>query len=149
MNPCNEISIGRLIYRTAQTMTLYGEKLLNPYDLTAEQFHLLKNISSNKALSQNQLCEIVQKSAANVTRILDRLEKKGFIKREKNPADRRSIHLFLTIRGNELVDEVSSLFEAFSKLLTEGISDQEQALLAQILHKIQDNLSTPTTTCPQ
>lgn len=149
MNPSNEISIGRLVYRTAQAMTLYGEKLLNPYDLTAEQFHLLKNISSNKALSQNELCDIVQKSAANVTRILDRLERKGFVKREKNPADRRSIHLFLTVRGQELVDEVSSLFENFSRLLTKGISNQEQTKLAEILHRIQNNLSTPTETVLQ
>ncbi|MBU1232865.1 MAG: MarR family transcriptional regulator [Proteobacteria bacterium] len=149
MNLCNEISIGRLIYRTTQTMTLHGEKLLKPYDLTAEQFHLLKNISENKALSQSQLCEIVQKSAANVTRILDRLEKKNFVKREKNPADRRSIHIFLTVQGKELVDEVSSLFQDFSELLTKGISDQERALLAIILQRIQDNLSTPTKKWPQ
>lgn len=146
MSSCNELSICRLIYRTAQTMTFHAEKALKPYDLTAEQFHLLKNIFENTPLSQNQLCEIGKKSAANVTRILDRLEKKGFAKREKNPADRRSTLLSLTSQGKELVDEVSGLFESFSERLTEGISDQEQALLAQLLLKVQDNLGTLTTT---
>ena len=144
MSSCNETSICRLIYRTAQTMTFRAEQALKPYDLTAEQFHLLKNISENTPLSQNQLCEIGQKSAANVTRILDRLEKKGFAKREQNPADRRSSLLFLTSQGKELVDEVSRLFESFSDHLTRGISDQEQALLAQLLLQVQKNLGPLT-----
>ncbi len=129
-------------------MTFHAEKALKPYDLTAEQFHLLKNIFENTPLSQNQLCEIGQKSAANVTRILDRLEKKGFAIREKNPADRRSTLLSLTSQGKKLVDEVSGLFESFSDRLTEGISEQDQALLAQLLLKVQDNLGTLTTTHP-
>jgi DNA-binding MarR family transcriptional regulator len=121
-------------------MTFHAEKALKPYDLTAEQFHLLKNIFENKPLSQNQLCQIGQKSAANVTRILDRLEKKGFAKREKNPADRRSTLLFLTAQGKELVNEVSILFESFSELLTKEIPDQDKAQLTQLLLKVQDNL---------
>lgn len=140
MKPCNEESIGRLLYVTAQTMTLHAEKVLKPYDLTVEQLQLLKNIDEDNALSQSQLCEIVQKSAANVTRILDRLEKKNCVRREKNPADRRSILLFLTVQGRELVDEVSSLLESFTEQLTRGISNQEQVLLVQLLNKMQDNL---------
>ncbi|MBU0944582.1 MAG: MarR family transcriptional regulator [Proteobacteria bacterium] len=146
MSSCDEISIPRLIYRTAQTMTLHAEKALKPYDLTAEQFHLLKNIFENTPLCQNQLCEIGHKSAANVTRILDRLEKKGFAKREKNPADRRSTLLFLTAQGKELVHEVSSLFESFTELLTKGIPEQDKAQLTQLLLKVQDNLGTSTKT---
>jgi DNA-binding MarR family transcriptional regulator len=140
MESCNNKSIGRLLYLTTQAMTLHAEKALKPYGLTVEQFILLKNMSKNNALSQNQLCEIVEKSAANVTRILDRLEKKAFIKREQNPTDRRSIILFLTDQGKEMVDEVGSQFKSFSEYLTEGISSQEQALFSRLLHKIRDNL---------
>ncbi len=141
MKPCDEKSIGRLLYVTAQTMTLHAEKVLKPYGLTVEQFHLLKNMSETDVLSQNQLCEIVQKSAANVTRILDRLEKKGFITKERNQADRRSFLLFLTDQGRDLVDEVSSLFDSFSEHLIKGISTQEQTLFTQLLYTMQDNLA--------
>ncbi len=140
MKSCDEEPIGRLLYMTAQTMTLRAEKALKPYDLTVEQLQLLKNMDEDTALSQNQLCEVVHKSAANVTRILDRLERKGCVRREKNPADRRSILLFLTAQGRELVAEVTILLESFSEHLTRGISSQEQALLARILYKMQDNL---------
>ena len=145
MKSCDEESVGRLLYLTTQAMTLHAEKVLRPYGLTVEQFILLKNISENDALSQNQLCEIVEKSAANVTRILDRLEKKDFVKRKQNPADRRSTILVLTNRGKEMVEEVRSSFESFSEYLTQGISTQDQNLLMQLLYKIRGNLDRITT----
>ena len=144
MRSCDNNSIGRLLYQTTQAMNIHAEKVLKPYDLTVEQFILLKNMPENEALSQNQLCEIVKKSAANVTRILDRLEKKTFVKRKQNPADRRSTLLVLTDQGKEMVEKVHSLFESFSDYLTKGISSQEQDLLIQLLHKIQGNLDLLT-----
>lgn len=144
MKPCDEESVGRLLYLTTQAMNLHAEKVLKPYGLTVEQFVLLKNMPEDDMLSQNQLCEIVKKSAANITRILDRLEKKAFVKRKQNPADRRSTLLVLTAQGSEMVEEVGSLFESFSDHLTKGISSQDQLLLMQLLSKIRDNLDTLT-----
>ena len=146
MNSCDQESIGRLLYLTTQTMTFHSERALKPFSLTVEQMILLKNIAENDGLSQNQLCVIVEKSAANVTRILDRLEKKAFLRRERNPADRRSILLFLTDQGKKLVKEVAVLFESFSEQLVIDISSQEQVLFSQLLHKIQNNLTTLTDT---
>ena len=144
MKSYDEESIGRLIYLTTQAMTLHAEKALKPYRLTVEQFILLKNMSQHDVLSQNQLCEIVEKSAANVTRILDRLEKKVFITRKQNPADRRSILLSLTDQGKEMVEDVGTLFESFSKHIIQGVSSQEQTQFTGILHKIRINLDTFT-----
>ena len=140
MKSCEEEPIGRLLYITAQIMTLHAKKVLKPYDLTVEQLQLLKNIAEDTALSQQQLCEVVQKSAANVTRILDRLERKNCVRRERNPADRRSILLFLTAQGRELIAEVTTVLESFSEQLTRGISKQEQELLSRLLYTMQDNL---------
>ena len=140
MKTCDEKSIGRLLYLTSQDMTNHAERALKPYGLTVEQFVLLKNINGEDALSQSQLCEIVKKSAANVTRILDRLQKKSLVKRKQNPVDRRSTLLVLTEQGEEMVEKVSSLFESFSEHLTKEMSTQEQDLLIEFLEKIQGNL---------
>ena len=48
MPPCDEESLGRLIYLTAQDMRNFAEKILSPFDLTIEQFHLLKTLSCDK-----------------------------------------------------------------------------------------------------
>jgi len=142
MVTCENKPIGRLLYMTAQAMTLQAEKVLKPYDMTVEQLHILKNMDENTALSHQQLSKLVQKSAANVTRILDRLERKNYIRREQNPKDRRSILVFITAQGRKLVAEVSLVLETFSKQLTRGITIEEQDLFTQILCTMQDNLET-------
>lgn len=144
MKTCDEKSVGRQLYLTNQAMTNHAERALKPYGITLEQFVLLKNISENDGLSQNQLCEIVEKSPANVTRILDRLEKKSFIKRKQNPADRRSTLVVITDQGMEMADKVHTLFESFSEHLTKGISSQEQDKFMNILDIIRGNLDQLT-----
>lgn len=145
MSSCEEESIGRLLYITTQSMTVQAEKALQPYDLTVEQLQILKNISPDMPLSQRQLCEVVQKRAANVTRILDRLERKGCIERTKNPDDRRSTLVSLTTEGEQLMADVSVLLESFIEQLTEGISPEEQESLTRLLKIMQENLNRLAT----
>lgn len=145
MSSCKEESIGRLLYTTTQSMTVQADKALQPYDLTVEQLQILKNISPDTPLSQRQLCEVVQKRAANVTRILDRLERKGCIERKSNPDDRRSTLVFLTIEGEQLMADVSVLLESFIEKLTEGISQKEQESLIRLLKIMQANLNRLAT----
>lgn len=140
MKTCQDEAIGRLIYRTSHLLRNYAENLLSPYDLTVEQIHLLKQTSLEKGLSQNQLCQLEGKKPANITRILDRLEKKKWIERVPNPADRRSSLVFLTDNGERMVTEVSTLFESYSSWFVEGISEEEERLFRSVLQKINNNI---------
>lgn len=142
MSSCEHESVGRLIYKTSLNLRNYAEKMLNPYDLTVEQFHLLKNASVNRGLNQNQLCEQVGKKPANITRILDRLEKKSWIERRANPDDRRSSLIFLTKEGERIISEVSDKFEGYSSWLIKGISPEEEILFREILGKIDRNIES-------
>ncbi len=141
MGSCHNESIGRLIYKTSLMLRNYAEKLLSPYDLTVEQFHLLKQTSVKSGMSQSQLCKLVDKKPANITRILDRLEKKRWVKRQKNPADRRSSLVFLTGEGERIIGEVSTLFESYSDWFVEGIGLEEELLFRTVLGKINNNIS--------
>jgi DNA-binding MarR family transcriptional regulator len=133
-------SIGRLIYLTSLNLRNYAEKILNPYDLTVEQFHLLKNTSMVTGYSQNQLCDHVGKKPANITRILDRLEKKQWIKRQVHPTDRRSSLVFLTKQGEQMVNRVSEHFETYSSRFIQGVSRDEERIFREVLNKIDGNI---------
>lgn len=141
MSSCENQSIGRLIYKTSHLLRNYAENLLSPYDLTVEQFHLLKQTSLLHGMSQNQLGQIVEKKPANITRILDRLEKKNWVERQPNPSDRRSSLVFLTREGGQIIDEVSSLFESYSDWFVEGIGAEEELLFRNVLEKINNNIN--------
>lgn len=140
MSSCQNESLGRVIYRTSLKLRNYAEKLLSPYDLTVEQYHLLKNTSAEEGLSQNQLCEIVGKKPANITRILDRLEKKGWIERQPHPEDRRSSLVYLTKEGMRISAKVLSDFESYSSWFIAGISPEEEQVCRQVLQKIDGNI---------
>lgn len=86
MSSCLHESVSRPIYLASQTMRNYAERKLKPFELTSEQFHLLKNTKHGHGLSQSALCEFVGKSLANNTRILDRLESKGIVKTSRRLA---------------------------------------------------------------
>jgi DNA-binding MarR family transcriptional regulator len=90
MKRCNEESLGRHIYITAQEMRNFAERLLKPYELTLEQFHLLKNMSLVDGLTQRQICNLTSKTPANMSRMLDRMESKSLVARRVNPVDRRA-----------------------------------------------------------
>ncbi len=140
MAKCAEEPIGRLIYKTSLDLRNYAERLLNPYDLTTEQFHILKSTSAGAGISQSQLCLSVGKKPANITRILDRLEKKGWIKRQPNPADRRSSLVYLTREGERIIAEVSNEFESYASWFVDGIGEEEERVFRRVLKKINGNL---------
>jgi len=140
MSFCEEEPIGRLIYKTSLNIRNYAEKMLSPHDLTVEQFHILKHASLHTGLNQNQLCEQVEKKPANITRILDRLEKKEWLERRANPQDRRSSLIYLTDEGKKLIEEVSRDFEGYSSWFLKNISREEEKLFRDVLGKIDSNI---------
>lgn len=137
---CEKDSLGRLLYQTSLAVRNFAEKLLKPHDLTLEQFHLLKHMPVDQGLSQRQIGELIKKSPANLTRILDRLETKKLLVRRKNPTDRRASLVFMTEKGGELVSKIITVFEAFSDEMKAGVSPEEEVVFRLTLEKISCNI---------
>ena len=136
-----EEPVPRLIYHLGQDIKNLAEKILKPFDLTIEQFQPMKLLALSPDLSQRQLGEHCNKTPANLTRILDRLESKGLVKRQPSPHDRRSFLLALTSEGEALVQQSIEILEEFTSELLEGINDQQQAALRQALKQITNNIN--------
>ena len=141
MNQCNEDAVGRLLFFSTMAVKRYLEVRLKPYDLTTEQFQVLKHLETESGVTQNIVCAGVGKSPANITRILDRLENKQYIERRDNPEDRRSSLVFLTDEGRALINEVVSMLSDFEARITEGIDGDQLADMKNNLKKIQLNIA--------
>ena len=139
MNSCDE-SFFRLIALTGQAMRSYADQRLRGFDLTVEQLQLLKELTVDIGRPQSVLGVVSSKSPANITRILDRLEKKNRIVRQQNPDDRRSSLVFLTEEGEKLLTEVFSLFEGLRSELVRGISEEGQRGAVLVLGAIKTNI---------
>jgi len=140
MNTCQGDPLGRLIYMTTMALKNCLENRLRPYDLTTEQFHVLKSLDRESGIAQHQLSEAVAKSRANITRILDRLEKKGYIERRANPDDRRSSLVYLTQAGEELMARVRAELAGIEAEVTEGLSERQVREIKDGLRRIRDNI---------
>jgi len=65
--------------------------------------------------------------------------------RRGNPADRRASLVFLTNKGQDLIEEVLGGFELLSAQLTAGISAEEQEIVRKTLAKMDDNIRKMST----
>lgn len=109
-------------------------------EITIEQWVLLMLISQNPNTSQQELGEKGIKDAASVTRMLDALQKKGYVLRQPAPDDRRKFLLVLTPSGKALIDQHIDLVVSLRKQGVKGFTKQELELLKDMLLRIQANL---------
>ncbi len=137
---CEKRSLLRTIYLTAQVMKSYADSRLKVFDLTVEQMEVIKRASTEIGKTQSRLSEETVKSPANMTRILDRMEKKKLILRRKNPMDRRSSLVFLTEEGENLREAVTSSFHDLDSILLEGIHPESQSVALSVLETINQNV---------
>ncbi|HKK44836.1 MAG TPA: MarR family transcriptional regulator, partial [Balneolaceae bacterium] len=94
---------------------------LSDNDLTISQFGVLEALHHLGPLNQKALAEKLLKSGGNITLVIDNLEKSGWVERQRNPEDRRSILIHLTPEGEKLIKDyfprhLDHIMEEFSLL---------------------------------
>ncbi len=95
--------------------------------------------------SQSELVECLQIKPATVTKMVARLEKAGFIRRETDASDQRVSLIYLTEAGRQVQGQVEGIFARMNRELTAGFAPEEQAVLRGYLVRLRDNLSREGT----
>lgn len=122
----------------------YGmvQRRMGPYfarfGLTPPQFQVLTVINRlmGQALTQRRLAAELYVSFPNVTIMLARLEAMRLIRRRPNPEDRRERFVELTRSGRTLLQQIWKEHQAQLDRVVEGLSTDEQVLLARLLNKM-------------
>ncbi len=110
-------------------------------DITVEQWVLLKVLENNGLLSQTELAKKTHRDPASITRTLDLLQKKGFIKREQMVDNRRQYNIQMTKEGNNFVTQHMPLITKMRNVSVKGFSKSEIENLIAMLLKVQKNMS--------
>jgi len=116
------------------------KEALKPFNLTHAQLNALHILieSDPQPVSANKIKERILVNNPDVTRLLDRLVKKGLVQRETCPDNRRKIDVSITDNGKKLFDETHvSLQQALGNFFVNQISEDEAKELRRILHKIR------------
>lgn len=120
------------------------ERELQPLDITAAQFVVFNSIAKGRGSTIGDLCRVLGYDSGAMTRLLDRIEKKGLIRRVANPDDRRSYLIELTDESAVLVPKARRRVEKVFGGLLQGFQDGEAAVLKASLEKILDNAARTT-----
>ena len=115
------------------------EAELQPLDITAAQFVVFNSIAMGKGRTIGEFCRLLGYDSGAMTRLLDRIEKKGLIRRVANPEDRRSFLLELTPESRAVFPQAKKRVRAVFKRLLAGIDEKQAAALRQSLEQVLAN----------
>jgi DNA-binding MarR family transcriptional regulator len=112
------------VMSTADAFLRESQRLFRPHGLTAAQYNVLNVLAgSDEGMSQRELGEVLVVDRSNVTGLLDRMEKSGWVKRSDDPRDRRVYRVSLTAAGRQLWRRVNPLYVESVARVTEGFSE--------------------------
>lgn len=112
------------------------EARLKPYNLTHLQFSILINLYKNNVTTQKEMLKYINGDEASVTRLIDRLESKGFIQRVQSQQDKRKKELLLTQEGVSLTQEIISCAKDVNKELVKDLNEVQAKQLLELLQKV-------------
>lgn len=113
--------------------------LLKQYDILPQHFNVLRIIKGRhpEPISPGEIKEVLIDKSNDLTRLLDKLERKGLIKRRLCPANRRKMDVTLSLKGIKLTEDTTKSIEPFAKGLKGRITDKEAEMLSKLLDKMR------------
>lgn len=111
--------------------------------LTPEQFMLIDLLWNQGEMTQQELADQLHKDKNSVTKLVDAIERKGFVVRQQNQNDRRANTLVLTDKANQLKPGAKQKGISILDLMLEGIGEEELRSFLITLKKLNSNMSVP------
>jgi DNA-binding MarR family transcriptional regulator len=133
------------IYYTATRLRKRAADFLRPFGMTDVQFNLLMLLQHQDnlrgGLNQAQLSSMMLVNRADITALIDRMERATLVARTAAPSDRRCNIIQLTGRGRRLLSQIEPLYAKEVKRIMAGLSDKEQTKMMQALEKVRASIS--------
>jgi DNA-binding MarR family transcriptional regulator len=118
------------------TVALFERHVGQPFGLRKAEFSLLMLLLANGATASKRLAGTLRLSAPNLTMLIDRMQEKKWLRRERNPADRRSQLIVLTPEGQALARRAQAASKTMEASLQRHLSRAERAMLIELLAKL-------------
>lgn len=132
-------SVGYLLGQVRGRLVAAVDAELAPLDITWAQWGILLQIANGKAHTAAELCRNTGCDTGSTTRMLDRLEQKGLIRRERSTEDRRVVHLRLTEAGKELYPQLPEIALKVLNRHLNGFTRSELELFKGFLRRMIAN----------
>jgi len=137
--------IGHLMHRVrteilaAVDRELQADEHLGAMEVTSAQFIILATLSMGIAKSASDLCKGISYDAGAMTRMIDRLEEKGLLRRSRDPGDRRLVNLELTEKGSASLPRMRDVSMKVLNRFLQGFTKAEARQLEGFLTRMLEN----------
>jgi DNA-binding MarR family transcriptional regulator len=135
-------SIGYMMRRIVNMVTAEIDHELEPSDLTSAQWVPLLKLHMGLGSTVAELARGCQQDAGSMTRLLDRLEAKGLVRRVRSGEDRRVVNIELTDEGRAAARRIPAVLCGVQNAYMRGFSVQEWQTLKGLLRRVLDNALT-------
>jgi len=113
--------------------------VLKPHDLSLEQFNVLRILRGQKGnpINLQDIQERMVNKMSNTTRLIDKLIKKDFVKRNQCEQNRRKIEIYITSAGLKNLKELDTIIDQTEQNITSNLSQTELEQLNKLLLKLK------------
>lgn len=115
-------------------------RILKPYSFTQPQYNVLRILrgSQNEVLTVNAIIDRMLDRMSNVSRLVDKLLEKGYVKRTQSSDDRRAVDILITQKGLDILAEIDEQQVIWEQNYS-NISDEDAKKLNDLLDTLRDN----------
>lgn len=136
------IGIGKLLRRAHMAFAREFRERLKEHKVGFSEFVHLERLWTEDGLNQTELSRRVGIENASSTAVLDMLEKRAYIRRERDERDRRNIRVHLTPAGRRLQRQLLACAEATNLIARKGLSKQDIFTFFSLMESIVSNLES-------
>jgi DNA-binding MarR family transcriptional regulator len=136
-----EVGLGMLLRAADSAFNLVLRTRLAGYGVSFSEFQHLRQLWDEEGLTQVELSRRIGIERASSTAVIDRLSRRGLIRRSRDGNDRRKILVFLTPRGAALRDRLWPCAIETNRLAYAGLGSRDRRLLFRLLTEVRDNLN--------
>ena len=131
------------ILRTASELSHTVDQVFRPFDITPSQYNVLRILqgAGTDGLCRNEISERMVTATPDMTRLLDRMEKAGWVTRERAEEDRRQVSTHITKSGMELLARLEKPTGDFVMSLFTGATTRDLKTVLKVNDQIRTKLS--------
>ncbi len=137
----SDVSLGALANDVARLFNRGFDAKVRPMGLTRAQWKVLLYLKRRQGLSQTELGDLLEVRPPSLAKVLDGLERKGWLERREDPSDRRAKRLYLTRDAEPLIRRVHRIASEDDRQALADLSKTEIAELTRLMRRVKRNLS--------
>ena len=132
---------GFLLTDSARLLRKLIDRRLQPLGLSRAQWSVLAILSNHEGVSQSQISQELEIEKSTAWRLIDQVEKSGWIERRPIPGDRRLWSIHLTDQARQLLVEIERVIMHAREDMLRGLSEEQQNTLTDLLRTVKLNLA--------